>query len=58
MTSNALLTLTLYISEENTNVRQVSVIHLRPQQLFFKFWDHYGSLMSQNSEFMVMWREK
>ena len=54
MTSNALLTLTLYISEENTNVRQI----LMPQQLFFKSLDHFGSLMSQNSEYMVMRREK
>jgi hypothetical protein len=38
-------------------VRQISITLLMPQQLFFKSRDHFGSLMSQNSEYTVM-REK
>jgi hypothetical protein len=39
-------------------IRQISINLLRPQQLFFKSLDHFGSLISRNSEYMVMRREK
>jgi hypothetical protein len=58
MTSSKDLTLLLHTSEsEGENVRQVSITLLRLQQLLFKSRERFRSLMSQNSEYMVIRRK-